>query len=417
MKKLITCLFTILFLLSYSALAFEPIDVDKKVSLTAVFCPEGSAAPNVSFKLWRAADVSPDCEYTVSDKFARYPLTFEGLDSDSWRALAQTMAAYAAADDIAPDITVQTDSEGCAVFSGLETGLYLVSGSIYSKGGYTHTPAPFLICLPDYDGESSWLYDVTAQVKYDTKYNGSGSPTLTRKVLKAWKNDDKESRPKSVSVTLLKDGKAYETVTLNSKNNWRYTWEGLDRHSQWQLIENDVPENYTVTVSKEGITFLVTNTYKSPDNPPDDPPTDPPHDPDDKPTDPPHDPDDKPTNPPHDPDDKPTDPPHDPDDKPTNPPHDPDDKPNDDPTGNPDDNPDDDATDSLVDKDRPNVPRDEHTGTPPIDEPTVSETVPEEPKLPQTGMLWWPVPLLAVGGMIFFIVGWVKQRTDGDRDE
>ncbi len=406
MKKLITCLFTIIFLLSQTAFAFEPIDINKKVSLSAVFCPEGSAAVNVSFKLWRAADVSPDCKYTVSEKFARYSLTFEGLDSDSWRALAQTMAAYAAADNIAPDFTVKTNSEGSAVFSDLSTGLYLVSGNIYSKGGYTYTPSPFLICLPDYDGESSWLYDVTAQVKYDTKYEGSGSSTLTRKVLKAWKNDDKNSRPESVSVTLLKDGKAYETVTLNSKNNWRYTWEGLDRYSQWQLIENDVPKNYTVTVSKEGITFLVTNTYKSPDNPPDDKPTDPPHDPDDKPTNPPHDPDDKPTNPPHDPDDNPTNPPDDPNDDPTG-------TPSDDPTGTPSD----DSTDSLVDNDDPNVPGDDQTGIPPFDEPTFSETVPEEPKLPQTGMLWWPVPCLAIIGMVFFIIGWAKQKTDGDCDE
>ncbi len=403
MKKLITCLFTILFLLSQTALAFESIDVDKKVSFSAVFCPDGSAASNVSFKLWRAADVSPDCQYTVSDKFARYPLTFEGLDSDLWRALAQTMAAYAAEDNIAPDFTAKTNSEGSAVFSDLETGLYLVSGSSYSKGSYTYTPAPFLICLPDYDGESSWLYDVTAQVKYDSKHNGGGTTTLTRKVLKAWKNDDKASRPESVSVTLLKDGKAYDTVTLTAENNGRYTWDGLDRSAQWQLIENDVPKNYTVTVSKEGITFLVTNTYRSPDNPPDDPPTDP-HD---NPTDPPDDPHNDPTNPPDDPHNDPTNPPDDPYDDPTG-------TPSDDPTETPSD----DTADATGDKhNKPNVPRDDPSDTPPFDEPTASETVPEEPKLPQTGMLWWPVPLLAVGGMIVFMIGWVKQRTDGDRDE
>ncbi len=412
MKKLI-CIVTILMLLSQTALAFEPIDVGKKVSLTVVFCPADSAAKNVSFNLWRAADVSPDCEYTVSEKFARYALTFDGLDADRWRALAQTMTAYAAADKIAADFTVKTDPEGSAVFSGLETGLYLVSGNSYSRGGYTYTPSPFLICLPDYDKESSWQYDVTATVKYDSKYNGSGPSTLTRKVLKAWNNDDKASRPESVSVTLLKDGKAYDTVTLNSKNNWRHTWEGLDRYAQWQLVENDVPKNYTVTVSKEGITFLVTNTYKSPDNPPDDKPTDPPHDPDDKPTNPPHDPDDKPTNPPHDPDDKPTNPPHDPDDKPTNPPHDPDDKPNDDPTGNPDDNP----TDPPVGNDEPNVPNNDPTDAPWEEDTPANEIIPDTPKLPQTGMLWWPVPFLAIIGVVVFMIGWAKQRADGDCDE
>lgn len=31
-------------------------------------------------------------------------------------------------------------------------------------------------------------------------------------------------------------------------------------------------------------------------------------------------------------------------------------------------------------------------------------------RLPQTGMLWWPVPLLAGAGMLFFTIGWVKRQ-------
>ena len=31
-------------------------------------------------------------------------------------------------------------------------------------------------------------------------------------------------------------------------------------------------------------------------------------------------------------------------------------------------------------------------------------------RLPQTGMLWWPVPVLAAAGMMFFTIGWVKRQ-------
>lgn len=31
-------------------------------------------------------------------------------------------------------------------------------------------------------------------------------------------------------------------------------------------------------------------------------------------------------------------------------------------------------------------------------------------KLPQTGVLWWPVPILAGAGMMFFMIGWIKRR-------
>ena len=35
------------------------------------------------------------------------------------------------------------------------------------------------------------------------------------------------------------------------------------------------------------------------------------------------------------------------------------------------------------------------------------------PDLPQTGQTWWPVPLLAVGGLLLFILGWMMHRQGG----
>ena len=32
---------------------------------------------------------------------------------------------------------------------------------------------------------------------------------------------------------------------------------------------------------------------------------------------------------------------------------------------------------------------------------------------PQTGLLWWPVPLLAGAGMVLFILGWLRRRRHG----
>lgn len=39
-----------------------------------------------------------------------------------------------------------------------------------------------------------------------------------------------------------------------------------------------------------------------------------------------------------------------------------------------------------------------------------SHTSPNESRLPQTGVLWWPVPLLACGGVLLFLMGWVRRR-------
>ena len=41
--------------------------------------------------------------------------------------------------------------------------------------------------------------------------------------------------------------------------------------------------------------------------------------------------------------------------------------------------------------------------------PTTNPHTPNK-KLPQTGMLWWPVPLLAGAGMLCFLAGWTMRR-------
>ena len=37
-------------------------------------------------------------------------------------------------------------------------------------------------------------------------------------------------------------------------------------------------------------------------------------------------------------------------------------------------------------------------------------------KLPQTGQLWWPVPVLTCGGLSCIVVGLLRRRRDGDED-
>ena len=122
----------------------------------------------------------------------------------------------------------------------------------------------------------------------------------------------------------------------------RYLWTGLDADDTWRVVEETVPEGYTVSISREGITFVVTNTYR-----PDVPDTPEPPDQPDKPT---------------------------PPDTPNQP-------------------------------DRPDRP-----GTP-------GTTTPGEPTIPQTGALWWPVPVLAAGGMLLFLLGWARSQRRRREDE
>ena len=50
------------------------------------------------------------------------------------------------------------------------------------------------------------------------------------------------------------------------------------------------------------------------------------------------------------------------------------------------------------------------TGTVQPDTGTTPTTKPMGKRLPQTGQLLWPVPVLAAGGIVFFLLGWLITR-------
>lgn len=101
-------------------------------------------------------------------------------------------------------------------------------------------------------------------------------------------------------------------MILNERNSWRYIWNDLPKYDknglpiEWRVVEL-TPEGYTVSITQESGTFVVTNTPKQP------------------------------------------------------------------------------------------------SVTPPTDQP-------KGPTLPQTGELWWPVPVLAAAGLLLIAAGAGKKR-------
>ena len=145
-----------------------------------------------------------------------------------------------------------------------------------------------------------------------------GPPGVDYTVKKVWEDKGYETkRPTSVDVILTKDGKEYDTQTLNEANGWKYTWTDLDGEATWSVKEKSIPAGYEVKTSLENYTVTMTNTY----NP-------------------------------------------------------------------------------------------ENKTTPP------SGTTKKTGKLPQTGMLWWPVPVLGCAGLLLILLGLVRKnkrrRTDGE---
>ena len=318
-SSLLLCVVCVLALLPVQVFAAGAIDPSRDVSLTINYIHDKEPIAGVRFDIYRVADVDEYAKFTLTGDFDIYPVQVNNLTSQEWKMLAETLSGYVQRDKLTPLESGTTDENGKRIFTnyqqGLKAGLYLVIGETLTDDDYTYTTEPFLVSLPNLDEVSdTWVYDVTVEPKH-TREEIPPEPedrTVERRVLKIWKNDTDTLRPKEITVQLLKDGELYDTVTLNDANNWRYTWEELPEYNaddskvSWSVVEQE-PDNYTVLTAREGVTFTVTNTYRS--------------------------------------------------DKPSG-------------------------------------------GTS------------DKQKLPLTGILWWPVPVLACGGLVFLIVGLINRKKD-----
>ncbi len=83
--------------------------------------------------------------------------------------------------------------------------------------------------------------------------------TVDVSVKKEWKLDNGGTGTDSVTVELLKDGAAAETVILNEANGWSCTWSGLPADHTWTVREVNVPLGFTPTITQQDTSFVITN--------------------------------------------------------------------------------------------------------------------------------------------------------------
>lgn len=277
------------------AAAYARVDTNAEPSLELHYYDEelDRALEGMELRLYKVAEMSDAVRFTVTEDFAAASVfqeegfSLEKLDGEKWAALCTTLSAFVAANRasateeapaIQPAASGAVGEDGILKFEGLDVGLYLLVGDRKSYGRYTYAPNAFLTTLPMLDTQTDeWVYDVVASNKFSRTYHGDGQTpsNISRNVLKVWEDENNAAgqRPKEVTVQLLCNGQVHETVTLNAANSWKHSWINLDSTAQWQLVEQNVSEGYTVVVETIGNTFVVTNTYVT-DIPDDDVPGD-----------------------------------------------------------------------------------------------------------------------------------------------
>lgn len=256
--------------LAMPILAAGSILLDKDVMLTIQYMDGKTPLTGARFELYRVADVDAYAysKFTLTGQFSASGVSVNNLDSSGWRNAANSLAGYAYANNIAPLDSGNTDENGMLIFPtsasvDMRAGLYLVIGDAHRQGDIDYVMEPMLVSLPMLnEAKNSWDYQGTISPKYEKERVPDEPQTTERKVTKVWNDAGFEhKRPAEISVSLLCDGKVYDTVTLNRENQWSFRWDDLETGHTWWIVESSVPQGYVAAVEQRGLAFVITNTY------------------------------------------------------------------------------------------------------------------------------------------------------------
>lgn len=267
MKKFFIFLITATVFLQMTINVVFADDNPQNSTLTVAYGADDLVFEGLEVNLYRVADIGADNGYILSGVFADYPINVKVVRTqEEWRTIATTLASFIVADGISPTVTATTDNNGEVCFEGLTKGLYLVFGVQCEKNGMVYVFENFFSTLPRPDESGVPQYDVKAIPKH-TSYVPEPNE-IEYKVIKQWKDDSYDKRPISVEIEIYDDGELVSTEVLSSENNWCYTWKGVDDGSKWTVVERNIAEGYTVTVTEDETTFIVTNAYTAVTPPP-----------------------------------------------------------------------------------------------------------------------------------------------------
>lgn len=182
------------------------------------------AADGVQYKLYQVGTFE-DGHFILTGDYADYDV------DPSTVGAAQTLEALVIRDGLKHTAAGATQS-GSLVFNNVPMGLYLVCGMRAEIEDTIYQPIPSLVSIPLMNSGSE-LWNVTISGKY-------GLP-VKRIVEKYWEGVDTASQPKEITVDLKKDGVVVQSVKLNERNHWSYTWNNLPSENKWTVEEQVIP--------------------------------------------------------------------------------------------------------------------------------------------------------------------------------
>lgn len=216
---------------------------------------------DVQFRLYQIGEIDKEGKPTLIAPYDESKATFK---SEQYEKATLTLETYIREHQNVPDAYVNTDQDGTVSFTQLNKGIYLILSDEVKEGKYTYTPSAVMVTLPNRNFETNQtIYHIEMDMKYEKIHEDELPKYKNLEVKKVWDDQNNTNRPSSIDVVLLKNGKEKEVKQLNAKNGWQCTWENLSTKDSWDVKEQEVPNNYSVTKKKEQNTYILINTYET----------------------------------------------------------------------------------------------------------------------------------------------------------
>lgn len=170
-------------------------------------------------------------------------------DASWWQRNAKTLDCYVRHGTYEPTLVSATNEHGTVAFTNLSDGLYLV----LNTGDGIHRFNSSLVTI----GGNKEFEQVV-----EPKNITPDAPYDRIKVVKHWMGDTAADRPASVHVQLMRGDERYgDPVELSDANGWTYTWTNLDASKvyYWDVVELDPVDHYMISLDENNGTFTITN--------------------------------------------------------------------------------------------------------------------------------------------------------------
>ena len=270
LQTVLLCFMTVIaFVMPFSLIKAEgnypDIDTGQKANITLVYEGEGT-----TFQLYQIAFVSDKVQLSLNGKYQAYspdPIKDFSLSQEEWMKLADQLSQRLRSDKVTPEYTAKISGKK-ALLNNIPLGLYLLVGDSVTVNHVKYHPIPTFIMVPEYV-DDSWNYTFEAEPKKWTEPVPTPEPspepdpkTVTYSVTKKWERDNVNVRPKEVTIAIRKGNTVVRSVVLNESNKWTYSWSDQKDGIAYSVSEPNVPDHYSVVISGNATSFVMTNVYQ-----------------------------------------------------------------------------------------------------------------------------------------------------------